>query len=107
MEKIIKHVYDNLHAKIEWDKLTNSVLCEIYTAQLNRDIAEFTTKLAEVREQLPPQYQVRVEAQIEAYIMLVVDLTELAISLFLAEGFTEQEQADYYPKEMGDWGEGA
>ena len=105
MEKLIKKVYDDLHAKVEWNKLTHSVMCEMYSALLNKDIREFTQRLAEVGDQLPPQYRVRVEAQIEAYILVVVDLTEKAIELFLAEGFTEQEQAEYYPKEVGYWGE--
>ncbi len=107
MENITKQVYENLHAKIEWNKLTNSVLCELYTSKLNKHIREFTELLANEGIEMPEGYRERVEAQVEAYILLVVDLTELAITLFLAEGFTEQEQADYYPKEMGDWGEGA
>jgi hypothetical protein len=105
MENLIKKVYDDLHAKVEWNKLTHSVMCEMYSALLNKDIREFTERLAEVGEQLPPPYRVRVEAQIEAYILVVVDLTEKAIELFLAEGFTKQQQAEYYPKEMGYWGE--
>lgn len=108
MDELTKQIYQGLHEKINWESFTHSVMCEMYSAQLNAHIRDYTEKLAtDEGRLLPAMYQIRVRAQIEAYILLVVDLTEKAIELFLAEGFTEQEQAEYYPKEMGDWGEGA
>jgi hypothetical protein len=108
MENLTKQIYADLYSKIEWNQITHSVNCEIYTAQLNKFIGEYRAILGQDEvEFMPPHYRMKIEATIEAYIALVVELTMLAMALFISEGFTAEEQADYYPKEMGDWGEGA
>lgn len=108
MEKLITAYYDRFLAELDLN-LPHSVYFEMITARLSMMIAECQAELVLARHDADAdaRHLAHTTAKQEALIMLCAEVTVRGLTLFLQEGFTEEEQADYYPKEMGDWGEGA
>jgi len=85
MDNITQRYYDKYQEQIEWDNLTHSVYCEITTATLNKIVRQMWEQLNNPDGSFPPPYKKVIESKMNALITLIVEITEKAILLFLAE----------------------
>lgn len=84
MNKMTKDLYERYHSDIEWDGITKSAECEMYCALFSKLIKR-TQESLDYEGFKPPPYVARMNARIEALIVLSAELTALGLTLMLRE----------------------
>ena len=104
MENLINAYYDRFFAELDLN-LPHSVYFEMITARLSMMIAECDANIITADSADDPRFVIHAKARRDALILLSAEVTIRALTLFVAEGFTAEQELDHYPKETGDWGE--
>jgi hypothetical protein len=84
MDKITQRYYDKYNQQVEWDKLTHSVHCEIFTAQLSQLLNKFQEQLKE-SDGMPAPLKGSLTYKSDALITLMAEITALGFTLLKAE----------------------
>ena len=84
MDKITQRFYDKYNQQVEWDKLTHSVHCEIFSAQLFQLFSKFQEQLKD-SEGMPAPLKGALAYKSDALLTLMSEITALGFTLLKAE----------------------
>jgi len=84
MDKITQRYYDKYTQQVEWEKLTHSIYCEIFTAQLFQLFSKLQEQLND-SEPMPAPLKGALKYKSDALITLMAEITALGFTLLKAE----------------------
>lgn len=94
MDKLIQRIYTDYKSKLDLENRTHSVHYEMATALLNKRLKEVLANLEIAKQINHPVMKYGLEAESQALITLITELTAITMELFLQEPAVEYESEE-------------